>query len=148
MTGIAAYVVDASAGAKKVLPESGATEADALFSAAAAGRVRLFAPEIYISETANILWKRCSLTKDLTPDEAADGLRVLLRTRPVLIPLEPLAEHALQLALKYGRAAYDCFYVSLSLQMRCHLVTADLGLLRQVGTDTGNIVTLDQVALP
>ena len=120
---------------------------DRLFAAAAAGRVTLLAPEIYVGEVVSTLWKRCQLVGDLTRPEAEDGLVVLLGMLPVLVPLAPLAEQALQLALTFRRPVYDCFYLALALQEQCALVTADRGLIRAVGAATGNVVPLEEIAL-
>jgi len=140
------YVIDASIGAKTVVREPDSPLAVRFLRVAAAAGALFLAPANYASEAANVLWKHCRLLGDLTWDEAEDGLRAMLATPPVLYPLPLLAEHALQLALHFRRPVYDCFYVALAQRERCPLVTADRGLVNQLGDQFPNILSLEQAA--
>lgn len=145
MSAIARYVVDASVGAKWVAPEPDSAQARTILDAAASGAAQLLAPDIYVAEVANVLWKRCRLRGELTEEEAAEGLRLLLNALPELVPAATLTEQALALAISFRFPVYDCLYVALALQEACPLVTDDRRLARAFGPATGHIITLDAV---
>lgn len=145
MSAIARYVVDASVGAKWVAPEPDSAQARVLLDAAANGAAQLLAPDIYVAEVANVLWKRSRLRGELTEDETAQGLSLLLNTLPELVPASARAEQALALAMSFRFPLYDCLYVALALQAACPLVTADRRLARAFGPATGHIIPLDAI---
>lgn len=145
---VASLVVDASVAVKWVIPEEGSTRARALLGAAARGEARLLAPDVYVAEVANVLWKRSHLIGDLRDDEAREALENTLATLPTLAPSTALASQALELALTFGRSLYDCLYVALALRASCPLVTADRRLVRAFAPATGQVIDLDEFEAP
>ena len=141
---VGSLVVDASVAVKWVIPEEGSDRARGLLDAAAHDEARLLAPDIYVAEVANVLWKRTHLTGDLLEGDAREALDSLIATLPVLVPGSALAGQALELALAFGRPLYDCLYVALALRAGCPLVTADRRLVRAFGPATGQVVDLDE----
>lgn len=140
MTTAEQIVVDASVGAKWVLAEPDSDRALALLSSATRGETSLLAPDVYVPEVTNIIWKSTHLRGDLTRDEARDALDGLLGTLPRLTPAAGLAAQALELALAFEHPSYDCLYVALALRHSCPVVTADRGMLRTFGPATGRVV--------
>ena len=138
------FVVDASVGVKWVLPEPGSDRARGLLEASARGDAELLAPDIYVAEVSNVLWKRTHLTGDLLADDAREALDSLVAALPALVPSPVLASQALELALAFGRSLYDCLYVALALRAGCPLVTADRRLVRAFAPATGQVVDLDE----
>ncbi len=140
-------VVDASVGLKWVFPEPGADRARALLAAVARGDLRLLAPDLYVAEVTNALWKRAHLRGDLSADEAREALDRLLGALPEIFPGAALASQALELAHAFGRPVYDCLYVALALRAGCPLVTADRSLVRAFAPATGRVSHLDDFAV-
>ena len=140
---VGSLVVDASVAVKWVIPEEGSDRAHALLDAAARDEAHLLAPDAYVAEVANVLWKRSHLRGDLSNDEAREALDHILGTLPTLVPGAALAGQALELALTFGRSLYDCLYVALALRAGCPLVTADRRLVRAFAPATGQVVDLD-----
>jgi predicted nucleic acid-binding protein len=139
-------VVDASVAVKWVLPEAGSELARRILEDCAAGRLDLVAPDLFIGEVANVLWKRCRLRRELLDDEARAGLDALLAVAPELVSCESLAAPALELALAFHRPIDDCLYVALALRDGCPLVTADARLAAALGPATGHVVRLEDLA--
>jgi predicted nucleic acid-binding protein len=148
VTVIEYLVVDASVGLKWVLAEPGADRARALLEAVAHGEIRLLAPDVYVAEISNVLWKRSRLRGELSPDDAREALDRLLGSLPEIVPGAVLSSQALELAIAFGHPAYDCLYVALALRAGCPLVTADRSLVRTFAPATGQVLHLDDYAVP
>jgi predicted nucleic acid-binding protein len=112
------YVVDASVAVKWVVDEVGSEEAAALRGD------ELRAPDWLHAECTNVLWAK-SRRKELTSEEAADRLAILLEAPLLLSSSRQLLDRALALALELAHPVYDCLYLALALECRCPLVTAD-----------------------
>ncbi len=138
-------VVDASVAMKWVLPEPGSERARRLLSASVAGRLELIAPDLFMAEVTNVLWKRCRVRAELLEDEARAAHAALLAAAPELVPSEALAGPALELALAFRHPVYDCLYVALALRDGCSLVTADARLAATLGPATGRVVRLEDL---
>lgn len=111
-------VVDASVALKWVLDEPGSDAASAL------RRERLIAPAVWLAEAANVLWRRVRIG-DITPDEATARLGELRGAPLASLPIEPVLDRALELAIEIGHPVYDCLYVALALRHDTYVVTAD-----------------------
>lgn len=141
------FVVDASVAVKWVLPEPGSGRARRLLERAARSDTQFLAPDIFVGEVANVIWKRCRLRGELLEDEAREALSALLGTLPEIIPSATLVAQAFELALSFRRPVYDCIYVALALRDGCPLVTSDLALARSMGPATGQVIHLDDLEL-
>ena len=111
-------VVDASIAMKWVLNEDGTDAAVTL------QHDHLFAPNLIVSECANVLWvhaRRGVLTKA----EAKACLAEIETTPVTLVPIEDLIETALDLALELDHPIYDSLYLALAVRTGVTLVTAD-----------------------
>jgi predicted nucleic acid-binding protein len=96
-----------------------------------AGTLRMHAPELFVAETANALWK--SVRRGLRTLD--DGVEMFANLRDAAIELHghrDLAVPAFDLALRRGISAYDAFYVALSVREVLPLFTADLKLASAV----------------
>ncbi len=142
MTPAETLVVDASVGAKWAVAEPDSDRAIALLDSATRGDTSLLAPDVYVPEVTNILWKSAHLRGDLTRDEAREALDTLLGTLPELTPAAGLAAQALELALAFEHPSYDCLYVALALRHSCPVITADRGMLRTFGPATGRVIDI------
>jgi len=124
-------VVDASVGIKLFLVEPLSDRADALFAHLADDPpARLYVPELFFVECANILWKyvrRFGYPAAAAQQSIADLTTLKLRR----VALSNLVGPALTLALETGCTAYDATYVTLAQRLALPLVTADEVLVRR-----------------
>lgn len=125
-------VVDASVGIKLFLVEPLADRADALFAVlTATPPARLYVPDLFYVECANILWKyvrRFGYSAEAARQDAADLVRLSLQ----IVSTASLVEAALALALEHDLTAYDAVYVALAQKLSLPLVTADEALIQRL----------------
>ncbi len=132
-------VVDATIGVKWVVSEAGSERAASL------QRASLLAPDVFVTECANVLWKKVS-RGELTSAEACLAAATLERSPVTLIATRPLLEAATRLAIDLKYPAYDCFYLLVASERGIPLVTADERLLRLVrGVPAALLATLPAV---
>jgi predicted nucleic acid-binding protein len=127
-------VVDASVVLKWFLREPDSASADILLEKFLNDEVELIAPDLILLETANALWKRVSVRKEMSAKEAALIHRDLLTLPLALIASGTIAEVALQIALEYKHSVYDSLYCALAIERECNFVTADRVLANKLQT--------------
>lgn len=121
-------VVDASVAVKWYVPERGSAEAAALLE----GGSHLIAPDLLVPEFGNTLWKK-SIRGELRAGEARTIVGAFLAVPPVTLHSSALLlQAALEIALKFGRTAYDALYLALAVAEDCPFITADDTLVRAV----------------
>jgi predicted nucleic acid-binding protein len=141
------YAVDASVGVKWLFTEPGSDTATTLLEQGLAGAVVLLAPDVFVAEVTNVIWKRARLFDGITEDEAHTAVDRMLQTLPELRPSDTLAEQALDLAVAFRTPVYDCLYAALALREGATLVTADNRLVRTLGGATGRVVHIEALRL-
>ncbi len=118
-------VLDASVGIKLFVEEPLAEQAHRLFDGLKADPpAELYVPDLFFTETANLLWKfTCRFGRPLEDGLAdlADLSHLALRVAPTAF----LMEDALALAAQTGLNAYEACYASLARRLGLPLVTAD-----------------------
>ena len=122
------YVVDASVAAKWVIDEPGTRQALKL------RRHVLSAPELLITESANIVWKKVRLG-ELSKLQASLAIGLLVRADIELVPTRRLARRAVALAVLLDHSAYECMYLALAEAAKRPFVTADRRLLRKLAVE-------------
>ena len=125
-------VVDASVVLKWFLPEHDSAAADLLLEKFLNDEVELLAPDLLLVEAASALWKRATIRKELSADEATVIYRDLLTLPLTLSPSGTVADAALQVALKHNHSVYDALYCALAIQRNCDFVTADRTLANKL----------------
>ena len=121
------YVVDASVGAKWMLPAKGELlrpEAFRLLDAYGTGEVSLLVPDIFWAECGNTVWKAVRQQRCSRADAEAATLAMIHRAITTVSSAKLLPE-ALPIAFNFGRSVYDCLYVALAVQGNMQLITAD-----------------------
>lgn len=113
-------VVDASVGMKWLVFEENREHALRLLN----GRYRLYVPDLFFAEIANILWRHVRHGL-LGPVDASDLLRVLDDLDLAVSSIRSLSSQALDIACQTGRTAYDSLYIALAVQERIPVITAD-----------------------
>ena len=124
-----ALVIDASIAIKWVVEED-ATE----LALALRRQARLVAPDLLVSECANILWKKVQ-RKQLSKDEALLAARLLQSAEIELVPTRALMKAATRLAIELDHPAYDCLYLALAIENDCRFVTADERMVQKIRQD-------------
>ena len=76
---------------------------------------KLSAPNLLMSECANILWKKAR-QGELSRDEARLGIDLLIRTDIEFVPTRALASIVMVLSLDLDHPAYDCMYLALAVE--------------------------------
>lgn len=135
------YVVDASVVVKWFIPEIHSADALRYLDDA----IELWAPDLLLPETANILWKK--VRRNEIGLDTARRIARALRSTPIRIqPSEPLMDAALDLAIRLDRSAYDCLYLALAVAGKCSLVTADRRLYNalQGGPCSGDVRWIEE----
>lgn len=121
------YVVDASVGAKWLIPEPDSDKALALIDS----DVERIVPDLFFSEIGNILWKR-TRAGEFSADLAAEALNRLDAIPLVIYPVKELMNLTIEIATGYNRSFYDSAYLALALHERAPLLTADSRLVRSL----------------
>jgi len=111
-------VVDASVALKWVLTEPDSDVAIALRNE------ELIAPDLWLAEAANGLWRHVRL-REISTAQALQFLRDLIDAPVTSMPAEPHLPAALHLAIELRHPIYDCLYLALALHEGTHVVTAD-----------------------
>lgn len=138
-------VVDASVGIKLFLAEDLADAADRLFSQLTASPpARLYVPDLFYVECANILWKYVRRF-GYPPENARQDVADLRTLALVTVSTADLLEPALELALAYEITVYDASYAALARQLGLPLVTADAPLARKLAGSDVDIRGLPEV---
>jgi predicted nucleic acid-binding protein len=119
------WVVDASVAIKWFIDEPDSARAVTLL------RHPISAPDLLAPECANILWKKVA-RGELRVDEAEAIALALEGADITLHSSRPYLARATAIACALGRAAYDCFYLTLAEKLQQPLVTADMRLVNAV----------------
>jgi predicted nucleic acid-binding protein len=128
----AACVVDASVAMKLFVAEALSAQADGLFNLLAADPPgRLYVPDLFFIECANVLWKHVRRF-GYPVKSARQDLRDLRALALHSEPIADLLEDALELACTHEITAYDACYVALARQLGVPLITADQALTRKL----------------
>lgn len=141
------YVVDASVGIKLFVDESGSAIAATLFDQlVATPPARLYVPDLFYVETANILWKY--VRRFAFPVAAAkEAVRTLSALDLASVSTSHLIGDALPIAVEHGVTVYDGCYVALAAALGVPLVTADERLAHALRDTHHRIIPLRSVNL-
>lgn len=116
-------ITDASVLVKCIFDEVGSAAARSMLG----GPLPPAAPDLASAECANAIWKRVR-RRQIDGLAAHKALAVLDAVPFELLPLQPLTETALGLALEYDHPVYDCYYLAAAITHDANLATADARL--------------------
>ena len=111
-------VIDASVAVKWVLDEPGADAAAAL-----RGEI-LIAPELWLVEAANALWRRAR-RGEMSGEQAKERLATLHAAPVTASPIERDLLAAADLADALDHPVYDCLYLVMAIREDTQVITAD-----------------------
>ena len=125
-------VVDASVAVKWFVVEADSDRALELARLAARRTVTLHAPDIWVSECANAIWKVAVKLRHMDRRAAHDAV-----TQLVTVPIRDAASRALlprayAIAVEWTITVYDALYLALAQALETQVVTADRALLRRM----------------
>lgn len=142
------YVVDASVGIKLFVDEPGSAAAVTLFAQLAADPpARLYVPDLFYVECANILWKYVGRYAYPQAD-AARAVQNLHALQLAVIATRHLMEDAWPIAVDHNVTAYDACYVALARALNVPLVTADDRLAQAMRGTAYRVERLAGIAEP
>lgn len=145
---IGSCIIDASVGIKLFLREEGTDIAESIFVGLDHDPpVRLYVPDLFYIECANILWKYVRRF-NYASDEALSDLSDLLRLNLDAVATSDLLVDALTLAAGHGLSVYDACYVVLANLLDIPLVTADARLVNKMADKPYNIRLLSDLEPP
>lgn len=125
-------VVDASVGIKLFIREEGTDLAELVFAGLAEEPpVRLYVPDLFYVECANILWKYVRRF-NYAADETRSDLSDLMQLNLAAVDTENLLVPAFDLAVEYDLTVYDASYVALANLLELPLLTADKRLVNKM----------------
>jgi predicted nucleic acid-binding protein len=127
------YVIDAGVAVKWFIPEPDSDKARRLLDSYNQGSDDLIAPDLFVSESANVFWKRAA-RGDITAQDANDNLSDLLALNIPLTASSLLVLKALTSARTHHRSVYDCLYLALSLDQGCDFISADERVYNAIGS--------------
>lgn len=125
-------VVDANIAVKWLFTEAGTAEARQLLSP----RIVLHAPDLILTEAANVVWKKARRHEIANAQPYLEELARL----PDAVALHPSADlvaHAATIALEIDHPVYDCLYLACAEAEEAPLVTADSRLCDAAQTHPG-----------
>jgi len=117
-----------------VLPEAHKDKAETLLRDFVNEKIELTAPDLLTAEVGNLLWKRSSKLKDISPAQASRIYRTFLALRLPLRSSPTIATAALKLATEKNHPIYDMLYIALAEESACKFITADETLIRKFGS--------------
>ena len=93
-------------------------------------------PALFFVESANVLWKKSCLAKELSGRDAyAIYSRIMDLPFHVVEDREVLAQ-AMDLASENAISVYDALYVASAIHLKATLVTADAALVRRLASSS------------
>lgn len=113
-------VVDASVLVKWYVTEEDSAQAEHLIDR----RFELHAPELFLPEFGNILWKKCR-NDDLDEETAKSAIKSVRSRDIVFHSNDGLLSAAFLGARETGQSVYDWMYLALSISLDCKFITAD-----------------------
>ena len=125
------YVVDASVAIKWYVPEVHHEHASRLLAGMGHADVALHAPDLFLSEAGNIIWKKV-WSRECSRQEGEEILDALLAVPITIHPARLLLPSAFEVASDHGTTVHDALYVVLAAHLDCRLVTADRRLYRSL----------------
>lgn len=84
----------------------------------------MIAPDLFLSETASVLWKKCRQGQ-MDGEDARKALRGLAGVGIRIHTTDTLVGDALEISLSHRCSVYDAVYLALAAREQCPMVTAD-----------------------
>ena len=124
-------ILDSSAAIAAILPSQDPARRDA-FRAALVDQPCI-SPALFLSETANALWKEV-IHRGLAPDIAVE-LQSLCSATTQIVDDQPFVAEALRIGMEHAHPVYDCIFIAMGRTMGLPILTADKKLRRKFAQD-------------
>ena len=89
-------------------------------------------PQLFFVESANVLWKKTSLKKELSRREGEAILSGIMGLPFYVVEDREVLPRAMRLASEYSISVYDALYLACAIRFKSVLVTADSALTRNI----------------
>lgn len=147
MTTAIRCVVDASVGIMQFIPDPLSPKVNQLFAHLSYPQTKIFVPDLFYIECANILWKYVRAKLYAAADVPAD--LATLKAFPLrVVSTADLMEEAVSIGLAHGISAYDASYVALSQQVSATLLTLDQRLVNALSTTSDDVCSFNNFEVP
>ena len=117
-------VLDASVAIKWYVPEIHSNEAEHLLFLRESGLLGFHVPDLFLIETANILWKKAR-AGELNTQELNQISDAIWFSPKTVHASRSLLSSARDISQTLSIAVYDSLYLALAIALDCPLVTAD-----------------------
>ncbi len=125
------FVLDPSVVIKWYVPEILADEATLLKDRIRKESLLVAVPELFFVESANVLWKKSRLRKELSRRDAETIYSRIAELPFHRIQDPELLSEAVDLAFQYSVSVYDAVYLACALRFKAVLITADLSFVQR-----------------
>ena len=141
-------VLDSSVALKWYLPEILAEAASYLRKRIESEFTPVAVPQFFFVEAANILWKKTSLKRQLSRNDAKGVYSRILDLPFRVIQNDDLLLQALDLSISHSVSVYDGLYLACALYSKSVLVTADTALVSRLAASqlSKHVVHLEKFA--
>ncbi|MBI2915565.1 MAG: type II toxin-antitoxin system VapC family toxin [Elusimicrobia bacterium] len=136
-------ILDPSVAIKWFLPEPHSQEAVSLKKWITREQVILSVPELFFSESANVLWKKATLKKEISFSLARSILLEILNFPFITILDRQVLPSAYDIASPYKITIYDAIYLACASNFHAQFITADMALCHRLET-----TSLSQLIIP
>ena len=126
------YVLDSSVVIKWYLRENLSDEARHLKDRIRERSQVVAVPRLFFVESANILWKKCRLVKEIGTHDAKGIYAQILDLPLHIIEDDEILLKALNLSLEHSVSIYDAVYLACALRTNVTLVTADAAFTKRI----------------
>ena len=141
-------VVDASVGIKLFVREEWTDLVEQVFAGLSQEPpIRLYVPDLFYIECANILWKYVSRF-NYAAEEARNDLDDLRQLNLDIITTDSLLARAFDLAVNHDLTVYDACYVALADVLALPLLTADKRLVNNMKGTTYDVRWIGDLESP
>lgn len=118
-------VIDANVGLKWFIEEPRSGAARKILEKGGS----FIAPDIFIPEICNVVWKKVKL-QDIATEQGQAIVNNIAMVLDNLVPSSEVAKRAFELAVQCNHPVYDCLYLALAERESCTLVTDDSKLVK------------------
>lgn len=141
------YVIDSSVNIKQFIPDPLSDKVKQLFTLLTLTNIKLFVPDLFYIESANILWKYVKAGQYKIEDAIID-LANLKKLPLQIVSNTELMESAFLIATNYQISAYDASYVALSQKVNAPLLTLDQKLVNRLINSPYSIENFANFSIP
>ncbi len=111
-------------------------------------KIQVAVPRFFFIESANVLWKKYTIRKDIDKMDAKGIFSRILDLPFKIIEDDDVLLKALSIALENSLSIYDALYLASALHFKAKFITADIALVKQLSKSSlqDHIISLSDFA--